>query len=127
MQKDYWIIAKKNFRAMGVVSTIFFVICALGGFDSSNQWVVQKTLLIGMLFFIVTSVLFFIIASLFKRRSPMAIKVAYVYLTISVIVSTIFNFILGSPLNSITYKLLGLAVLVYLFVGVYKASRQQIA
>jgi hypothetical protein len=124
MQKDYWVIAKKNFRAMGIVSSIFFAVCALGGFDSSNPWIVQKMLLVGMLFFLVTSILFFIIASLFKRRSPLATKVAYTYLTISVVVTIILNFILSSPFDSILYKLLGLAILAYLFSGVYKASKQ---
>ncbi len=126
MQKDYWNISKRNFRAMAIVSIIFVIIAALGGLDSSNAVSMQNTLLSLMLLFLTTTVLFFIIASLFKRRSPKAIKVAYGYLAIIIVFALFSSFIPGLPATTLVSKLISLIIPVYLLVNVYKASKQAV-
>jgi hypothetical protein len=122
MQKDYWNISKRNFRAMGIVSAIFAVLFGLTAMDSPA--VVQGGLFGTVVFFLITFILFLVIASLFKKHSPMAITVGYVYLGLALIYDIVAGFIMGSASSGIAYKLLGLLVLVYLFVNIYKASKQ---
>lgn len=124
MQKDYWNISRKNFRAMAVVSVIFAVLFGLTASDSPAA--VQGALFVPVVVLLITFILFLVIASLFKKHSPMAIKVAYSYVGLVFIYDLIAGFILGSPTSGIIYKLIGLLVLIYLFVNIYKASKQTI-
>ncbi len=129
MQKDYWNLAKRNFRAMAVASVIFIIIFGLGFTDSSNPDTVRMYLLASLGFFVLTFIIFLVIASLFKKHSPKAIPIAYTYLSLSLIYSLVNNFVLSSPsdfMNGIVIKILGYVVLVYLFFNVYKASKQNI-
>ena len=127
MQKDYWNISKRNFRAMGIISCIFVIIFGLGFFDSTNSHSVKMGMLGSLVFFAITLILYFIIASMFKKRSPKAILVSYIYLSLAFLFSLANNFILNSPsefTDGILPKLLGYIVLLYLFLNVYKASKQ---
>ncbi len=124
MQKDYWNISKRNFRAMGIISLIFAVLLGITAMDSRATDVAQAKLMIPVAFFIVSAVLFMVIATLFKKHSPKAIAVGYGYVGLAFIVSIIYNFILSSPADGILSKVLGLLVLVYLFVNIQKASKQ---
>lgn len=124
MQKDYWNICKRNFRALGVIYIIIAVFLGLGIADSTNPESVRSALISGEVFIIIGCVMFFILAFLFKKRSKKAIPVAYVYLTIAAIFSIVNNFILSLPSEGIAYKIIGLLILAYLFQGVYKASKQ---
>ncbi len=127
MQKDYWNVGKRNFRAMGIISILFIIIFGLGFFDSSNPSSIRMILLISLGFFVTTAILFFIISSLFKKHSPKAIIVGYSYLSLTLVYSLVNNFLLNSPsdfANGILFKLLGYVVLAYLFFNVYQASKQ---
>ena len=124
MQKDYWNIAKRNFRAMGIIAVLVSIIFGLGIMDSTNPDSVRTWLLGVLAFLVLTFILFFVIASLFKKHSPKAIVVAYSYLTVATIFSVVGNFILSSPSNGLIFKLLNLLILAYLFENVYKASKQ---
>ena len=52
MQKDYWNISKRNFRAMGIVSAVFAVLFGLTALDSPA--VVQGSLFGTVIFFLIT-------------------------------------------------------------------------
>ena len=129
MQKDYWNIAKRNFRAMAIIALVLTLFSILG-VTSANNYNVALPMLIMEAFFVVTTVVLFIIASLFKKKSPKAIVVAYWYLGISLAFSLVDYFILNSPsqfLQGIIYKILGYLILIYLFDNVHKAAQQKIA
>ncbi len=125
MKKDYWNISKRNFRAMAIISVVFVVLFGLTALDSPAA--VQSALLVPVVVLFITFVLFLVIASLFKKHSPMAIKVGYTYVGLVFIYDLIAGFIVGSPTNGIAYKILGLLVLVYLLVNIYKASKQSVS
>jgi hypothetical protein len=125
MQKDYWNISKRNFRAMAIISVIFAILFGLTASDSPVP--VQNALLLPVAVLFITFVVSLVIASLFKKHSPMAIKVGYLYVGLVFIYDLIAGFILGSPTSGIAYKVLGLLVLAYLFVNIYMASKQTVS
>ena len=122
MQKDYWNLSKRNFRAMAIASLILAILFGLTALNAPAT--VQGALIVPVVVLLITFVLFLVIASLFKKHSPMAIKVGYTYLGLIVVYDLIAGFVLGSPASGIVYKILGLLVLAYLFVNIYKASKQ---
>ncbi len=122
MQKDYWNISKRNFRAMSIMAAIFAVLFGLTALDSSD--IVRNSLLGTVLFFAITFMLFLFIASLFKKRSPMAIKVGYTYLCLVFVYDVFSGFIMNPPSSRIVYKILVMLLLFYLFYNIYKASKQ---
>ena len=124
MQKDYWNIAKRNFRAMGIVSILFVIIFALGIIDQTNPASVRNSLLLIEGFFVLTVILFFVISTLFKKHSPKAIVVGYSYLAVVLVFSLVNDFIINSPSNFTVYKVISYIVIGYLFNNVYKASKQ---
>lgn len=109
---------------MGIVAVLFAIFLGLGALDSFNPAAIRANLFIAFLFFAVTAALFFVIAKLFKKRSQNAIRLSYTYLSIGLVLSVINNFILNSPSNGLVFKLLGVAVFVYLFINTRKASKQ---
>ncbi len=124
MQKDYWNISKRNFRAMGIIAVLAAIVVGLGILDSANSESVRNGLVKIEIFLGIAIILFFVIASLFKKRSKKAIIVAYIYLGIAFLFS-IMDFILSAPSNDLIARILGLAVLIYLFINTYKASKQK--
>ena len=126
MQKDYWNIAKRNFRAMGIVSVLFVIIFALGIIDQTNSTAIRNSLLLVEGFFVLTVILFFVTSSLFKKHSPKAITVGYSYLGVALIFSLVNDFIINSPSNFTIYKVMSYIVIGYLFNNVYRASKQDI-
>ena len=127
MQKDYWNIAKRNFRILGVIATVFslFLILALvsaPAITSAFVAVAAYTLVV-----LAISVLLFVIASLFKNRNPKAIVVSYWYLGIVTaldLIGDLFSLPNIRSVESILSKVVVYLVLIYLFNNVYKASKQ---
>jgi hypothetical protein len=116
-QKDYWNISKRNFRAMAVVTLLVMFLFIAGGALPGAAYPI--------LFLALSFIVFVITTILFKKHSPKAVIVAYIYTGLTFIYVIIFNFILSpSPLDGLFYKMGGLLVLFYLFNCVYKASKQ---
>ncbi|PCI29563.1 hypothetical protein COB55_01950 [Candidatus Wolfebacteria bacterium] len=132
MQKDYMNLAKRNFRAMAFIaffpSALFLAnaFTITGGLSALESR--MAFLRIGI-FYLVTFVVLLIIASLFKKKSPKAIVLAYTYIGFAFILSLVNYFIINSPSDffkgGIGFKVLGYIVLIYLLNSVYKASKQK--
>lgn len=126
MQKDYWSISKSNFRALGVLSLVIVVLVLLTVINTpSSPNIIMISPVVGGIA-LLSCILFFILGILFKNYSPKAIIISYIYLGFTLVVSVIRNFIMSSPLDGILFKILGLLVLYYVFINVYKASKQTI-
>jgi len=122
MQKDYWDISKRNFRALGIVTIILAMFFESA--SSSAPVMFRTGLLIMVAFYLITTAMFFFIANLFKKRSANAIIVSYVYLGIAGAYFIVINFILDSVSNGLLGKVLGVLILIYLFINVRNASKQ---
>ena len=127
MQKDYWNIAKRNFRILGVISAVFFLflVLALASAPAITSAFVAVAAYTAVVLLI--SVLLFVIASMFKNRNSKAIVVSYWYLGI-VTTLDLFGDLFSLPnirsVESILSKVIVYLVLIYLFDNVYKASKQ---
>jgi hypothetical protein len=125
MPKDYWDIAKNNFRILAIVSTVLTVLYILNFLQFR-----QPILLIGAAMCLIDTVVRFVLTSLFKKKSRKAITVGYTYLALAFTLNLVNYLILNSPADffkqGILFKILGLLILVYLFNNVYKASKQEI-
>ncbi len=129
MQKDYWNIAKRNFRVLGVISAVFFLflVLALASANPAAPAYVAVVTYTAVIFAI--SVLLFVIASLFKNRNPKTIVVSYWYLGIVTaldLIGDLFSLPTIRTVESILSKVLVYLILIYLFNNVYKASKQML-
>jgi len=69
MQKDYWNISKRNFRAMAVVAAIVTLIFGLTAYGGNVPDSAKTASAYSALFFGISFILFIVIAILFKRHS----------------------------------------------------------
>ncbi len=123
MQKDYWSISKSNFRALGVITLISIVLVGLTVFNVPVS-PERSDVFITLILLVVSCAVLFVVGSLFKKHSPKAITIAYIYLGLGLISSVVRNFFLNPPAEGIIFKILQLLVIYYVFINVYKASKQ---
>lgn len=108
--KDYWIICKRNFSALGVLNAMAVFLFLFSGIT-----------MIVIVFLLIT-LFFAVFAYMFGKRSPVAIPVTYTLLGIAVLSMAIYN-----VLNPTTFDIASILFYLisgYLLLCVYKAQKQ---
>lgn len=117
-QKDYWDISKRNFIAL----SILMILSSL----TLGVLLVPGNLSVAIVILVALAILFSILAILFKKHSPYAITIAYVYIALVFVYGIVTGFILNSPFEGLFTKIISFLVLFYIFDNVRKASKQTV-
>ncbi len=112
---------------MGILFILASLIVGVGLFNtnipSGQKMLVTTTFVVCILFV----VLFFWLAALFKKHSPKAIIISYIYLIASLVYFLFTDFVLRSFsdfTNGIIINLFRYLIFIYLLINVHKASKQ---
>ncbi len=123
MQRDYWNIARRDFRALGfvVVLILIFLVFAIGSLGSNPT--AQTSIVISAVIILIIGAAYFFISHLFKKRSPRAIPLAYTILAVAIVSNVISNIMAGTLIS--IGMIVGTLIQIYLLNVVYKASKQK--
>lgn len=115
---DYWYMAFRNFRILGIILLVVIIASLALGFDPA---VSDARYLSGAIVAMVFGVAYIWIAYLFKRGSSKAITAGYTIITIAVL-GNIVSFFFSMDVLNLGFTLL---IAAYLYWNVYKAQKQE--
>lgn len=127
MKKDYWNILRRDFRILGVLSFFSSSIVIFALINTNILTDQKSSIFTTSILYIISTIIYFVLASLFEKRSPFAITFGYTFIFGTLGYSLFNNFINDSFANfpnGIMVNLLRYLIFIYLLINVYKASKQ---